>query len=64
MLMRTTIQVLLILALTASAAMLQAQPTPGFTRFLVPVHVVDIPGAYGSLWRSETWHSNVRWAAQ
>lgn len=32
-----------------------AQKTPGYTRFLVPVHVFDTPGAYGSLWRSETW---------
>lgn len=53
--MRTIIKVLLTLALGVLTATLQAQPTPGFTRFLVPLYGVDLPGAYGSLWRSETW---------
>ncbi|HEX6097620.1 MAG TPA: hypothetical protein VF432_14930 [Thermoanaerobaculia bacterium] len=42
-------------ALALLPAALSAEPTPGYTRFLLPVYVSRTPGGYGSLWRSETW---------
>lgn len=53
--MRTMLKLALIFTLAALPSVSQAQPTAGYTRFLVPIHVHDIPGAYGSLWRSQTW---------
>ncbi|HET8773145.1 MAG TPA: hypothetical protein VFP80_05120 [Thermoanaerobaculia bacterium] len=50
--MRRTLLPLLVLGLFAESG--QGQ-TPGYTRFLVPVFGSGIPGAYGTLWRSETW---------
>lgn len=51
--MRRTLLLLLVLGSLAENA--QGQKTPGYTRFLVPVFGSGIPGAYGTLWRSETW---------
>jgi hypothetical protein len=53
--MRTTLKHAFTFLLGFCAATLGAQPTSGYTRFLIPVYVNDTPGAYGSLWRSETW---------
>ncbi len=53
--MRSTLTLLIALTFGVFGETLQAQPTPGYTRVLVPVYVVNTPGAYGSLWHSETW---------
>jgi hypothetical protein len=53
--MHTLLKVTFTLVLGILVTPLSAEPTPGFTRFLVPVYALDIPGAYGSRWLSETW---------
>jgi hypothetical protein len=53
--MYTIFKMTFTLTLGILAVTLSAEPTPGFTRFLVPVYALDIPGAYGSRWLSETW---------
>jgi hypothetical protein len=35
-----------------------AQDAAVFERVLVPVSVVDVPGAYGTLWSTELWYRN------
>jgi hypothetical protein len=51
----TVLKAVLTLALGIVPLTLSAEPTAGFTRFLIPVYAIDTPGAYGSRWRSETW---------
>jgi len=46
---------LLVLLFALPAA---AQFGPEFERILLPIAIVDTPGAYGSLWRTELWCRN------
>ncbi|HEX6097621.1 MAG TPA: hypothetical protein VF432_14935 [Thermoanaerobaculia bacterium] len=53
--MHTTLKLVFALALSILPVTLRAESTPQYTRFLMPIHVYDVPGAYGSVWRSQTW---------
>lgn len=55
LLVRTLFAALLAIGIAGTAA---AQDATVFERVLVPISVVDVPGAYGTLWSTELWYRN------